>query len=87
MAEDKQQVNFQMGNDMAAMLDALVAADTKLTGIDMDRSKIMRRLIRQEFERRQKTGMNVNKLPGPEGAHAPILVGIGPCGDTGAEGA
>jgi hypothetical protein len=81
MAEDTKQVNVSMGNEVVSMLDALVADDSKVTGLDMDRSKIVRRLIRQEFDRRSQTGTIITELPGPEDANRPMLV-VNPCGDS-----
>ena len=76
MTDNKRQVNVLMEGEIASMLDALIAEDTKLIGVRMDRSKIVKRLIRQEYDRRQKTGIIVAELPAPEGGIAPVLIGV-----------
>ena len=74
-------INIRLDQEQVKELDALVAEDTKLIGLNMDRSKTVKRLIPQEFERRQHTGLIVAELPAPEGAQAPILVGVRSNGD------
>lgn len=58
-------ISLKIPVSMTALLDRMVADD------DLDRSKFVRKLIRQEFARR--TGMDVVKiemLPRPDGAQA-----------------
>lgn len=53
MEEEKTQVNVQMTADLQALLDEMVIAD------ESDRSKFIRKLIRQEYARRSKTQMEM----------------------------
>lgn len=46
MEDDKVQVNVQMGADLQVILDEMVVED------ESDRSKFVRKLIRQEYARR-----------------------------------
>jgi hypothetical protein len=69
-------INVRFDEEMTSMLDGLVAEDTQLTGVKMDRAKTVKRLIRFECERRIETGTIVTELPAPEGAIAPVLIGI-----------
>jgi Arc/MetJ-type ribon-helix-helix transcriptional regulator len=64
MAEGKQFVNVQMGDDLVAILDEMIASDG-----ETDRSKFIRRLIRQEAARRAGILRTVHfeELPDPSG--------------------
>lgn len=53
MPENRIALNVSLDPKLADMLDNMVAQDAKNTGIEMDRSKTVKRLIRQEFLRRQ----------------------------------
>jgi hypothetical protein len=72
------QVNIRLNVEEIDVLDALVAEDTQLTGVTMDRSKTVKRLVRQETDRRNKQKMVVVDFPAPEGAEAPVLIGVRP---------
>ena len=69
-------INVQLDGEMVSMLDALVSEDTQITGVKMDRSKTVKRLIRQETERRNKEKLVIVDLPAPDGAQAPVLGGV-----------
>jgi hypothetical protein len=68
-------LNVRFDQEIIDLLDALVAEDTQLIGVKMDRSKTVKRLIRQEIARREQTGVIVTELPCPDGGQAPILIG------------
>jgi len=55
--EELKQVNVQMPNELADKLDVMVVAD------ESDRSKFVRRLIRQEWGRRQQMALPLQAAP------------------------
>ena len=69
-------INVALKPEEAEMLDSLIQQDSQLTGIELDRSKVVKRLIRLEYQRRQNTNTIITDMPCPEDGKAPILVGI-----------
>jgi metal-responsive CopG/Arc/MetJ family transcriptional regulator len=57
MEEEMKQVNVQMSADLQAILDEMVIAD------ESDRSKFIRKLIRQEKARRAQTELPLPTQP------------------------
>jgi metal-responsive CopG/Arc/MetJ family transcriptional regulator len=64
-------VNTKMDDETIEKLDQMVKAD------DSDRSKFIRKLIRQEYDKRASLGIiSIGELPGPEDADRPALVTV-----------
>jgi metal-responsive CopG/Arc/MetJ family transcriptional regulator len=71
MTKDRVSVLLNMDAELLAKLDEMVAAD------DSDRSKFIRRLIRNEWETRQALNIvSVRELPHPAGTDGIPLVTI-----------